>query len=156
MFIYLIKKKNFYKGRKELWLRAYRSESKDLVAEGSHKFQHDQLSKGPLLHTVPAMMWQHCTREEKQSHAQAPAPLLGDSWLSSQYWVFVSWCLQDSTLSEARHLLSMARNFPTFLPTLVCQPWLQIICNTIMMVPLQCFMNWLCLPLFHPGNWFTM
>lgn len=66
------------------------------------------------------MIRQYCTREEKESHAQAPPSLLGNSWLSSQYWVFVSWCLQDSALLEVRCLLSMARNFPTSLPHHTC------------------------------------
>lgn len=115
------------------------------------------------------MMWQYYTREEKESHVQAPPSLLGKSWLSLQYWVFVSWCLQDSALSEVRCLLSMARKFPTSLPyhtrgwftarALACllhTVWQASATNyvyRVVMVPLECFTGYLCLP-FWPGKWF--
>lgn len=65
----------------------YRSESKDLVAEGNHKLEHNQLSKGSLLHTLPPddMTILHKEREEKELGAQAPPSRLGNSWLNSQY-----------------------------------------------------------------------
>jgi hypothetical protein len=47
------KRKHSKKEREELLLLGYRSETKDLFAEGSHKLWHDHLSKGSLLHRLP-------------------------------------------------------------------------------------------------------
>lgn len=74
--------------------------------------------KAPFCTDYPQMIWRYYTRESKENHVQVPPSLLGNFWLSSQYWLFVPWCLKDCMLLEVRCLFSMARKFPTALPAI--------------------------------------
>lgn len=104
----------------------------------------------------------------EENPCQAPPCLLGHSWLCSQYWVFVPWCLPECSLLEVRCLFSMVRKFPTSLLTIqvlsgiaqasACflqhwcgESWLPIVCNVQAMDVLECSGNWLCV-IFQPGK----
>lgn len=164
-----MEKNNFQKGREELWLLGYRSESKDLVAEGNHKLEHNQLSKGSLLHTLPPddMTILHKEREEKP----CPSSTFPFGKFLAQLTILTLCFMMFARLHPfgGEMFTSHGQKFSYILTCHTCgwgiaqapacflqhwcvKSWPQILCNMMVMVPLECFMDWLCLP----SEWFLM
>lgn len=163
---FMNRKGNILEGKEKPCLLGCTSYGKNLVGAGSHKLWHNHLSQGFFPHILPPDDTMILCKGREENPCQDPPSLLGNSWLCSQYSVFVPWCSPECSHLEVRCLFSVIRMFPMSLLTIrvlseIAQAsahflqhwcgksWLPVMHSVQAMKALECFMDWfrvLCQP----------